>query len=248
MDIEGFNMRILESYDVVHRASQRGQRAEGTRSTQKLIPIHSYLGEGIKSIWGKDFSVNYIDQHSSKEARVHGKYYAKRVDIAIGYCGQPVFCLGMKFPLSDFGKNSNNYFENMLGETANLQANKIPYAQIIIARHPYPQYDRNYRIISHQDITRVQLEKYRKLVLDAKSAHKPSYFCLHIVRIIDEPRSIATVALTDLYPDDKRKHAEDLMKRTSFTGLVEFIRQHKHSEEVREICTRYGPQDPPLFP
>ena len=246
MDVEGLNMQILKSYDVVQRASQRGQRAEGTRSIQKLIPIHSYLGEGIQKIWGKNFSVNYIDQHNRRETRVYGRYYAKRIDITIGYLGQPVFCLGVKFPLSDFGKNSNNYFENMLGETANIQANKIPYAQIVIARHPYPQYDRSYHIRSYLDITSTQLEKYRRLTLDATSPHKPCYFCLHIVRIIDDPCSIATVPMTKLYPEEKRKHAEALMNTTSFTGLVEFMQQNRRIEDVREIGASYGPQDPSL--
>ncbi|MEG7979006.1 MAG: hypothetical protein NY202_03795 [Mollicutes bacterium UO1] len=63
----------------------------------------------------------------------------KRVDIAITKGEETVAGLGVKFIMSNYSQNSNNYFESMLGETANIRTNNILYFQIVIcfARPPY---------------------------------------------------------------------------------------------------------------
>lgn len=114
----------------------------------------------LRAIWGKKYSVCYMGA-SSKEAKVPGKYYPKDIDIAVIDNKTPVFCLGIKFITSNYKQNANNYFENMMGETANLQASQIPYAHIIIMRHQTPYYEKNNsetpkktEIINKKDITK----------------------------------------------------------------------------------------------
>lgn len=99
----------------------------GARSTQKLIPIHKYMADTLKEIWGKKYEICYMDKNN-REAKIKGKYYSKDIDIAVLKDKKPVFCLGVKFITSNYKQNANNYFENMMGETANIQANQIAYA------------------------------------------------------------------------------------------------------------------------
>lgn len=80
----------------------------------------------------------------NKELTVEGKYYPKDIDITVTKKGTPVFCLGIKFVTSNYKQNANNYFENMMGETANTQAiGNLPYAQRLILRNETPYYLKN---------------------------------------------------------------------------------------------------------
>jgi hypothetical protein len=42
--------------------------------------------------------------------------------------------------MQNYSQNSNNYFENMLGETANIRSSNIPYFQIFIIPDEIPYY------------------------------------------------------------------------------------------------------------
>lgn len=65
--------------------------------------------------------------------KVKGKYYDKDIDITVTKDNKPVMCIGIKFITSNYKQNTNNYFENMMGETANIQALKnLPYFQLIV--------------------------------------------------------------------------------------------------------------------
>ncbi len=112
----------------------------GARSTEKLKPIHNFVAKTLQNIWGKDFEIHFMGE-DTKEITVEGKYYPKVIDITVTHKDKPIFCLGIKFVTSNYKQNANNYFENMMGETANIQASKdLQYAQLIILRHETPYY------------------------------------------------------------------------------------------------------------
>src|SRR5438128_9179765 len=95
----------------------------------------------------------------------------KRVDIAVMKGERPVAGVGVKFIMSNYRQNSNNYFENMLGETANIRTNSILYFQIVIcfARSPYFYKEENKeRIIKNFEKVSLttHLEKYQILSQD----------------------------------------------------------------------------------
>src|SRR5215204_6011897 len=94
----------------------------------------------------------------------------KRVDIAITKGEEIVAGLGVKFIMSNYSQNSNNYFENMLGETANIRTNNILYFQIVICfvRSPYFYKEENKeRIIKNiEKVNLTHLEKYHFLSQD----------------------------------------------------------------------------------
>ena len=81
---------------------------------------------------GKEYKVFSQGYGDDKEKEINGRYYDKKVDITIAYKNKIVAGIGVKFVQQNYAQNSNNYFENMLGETANIRTNKIPYFQIFI--------------------------------------------------------------------------------------------------------------------
>jgi hypothetical protein len=124
-------------------ASFKAYKDYGARSTAKLKPLHKFLADTLRKVFGKNYSIHFLGEES-KEMTVEGKYYPKDIDITVAQGEKPVFCLGIKFVTSNYKQNANNYFENMMGETANIQAiGNLPYAQLIILRHETPYYLKN---------------------------------------------------------------------------------------------------------
>ena len=52
----------------------------GARSSKKLLPLHGYIASVIQNIWGDNFKIHQME---NKELKVKGKYYDKKIDIAV---------------------------------------------------------------------------------------------------------------------------------------------------------------------
>ncbi len=110
------------------------------RSSSKIIPMHKCLSEILKEKLGKDFVIKSMGIGDNKEYKFKGKYYTKDLDITILKDNKPISALGFKFVTSNYKQNSNNYFENMLGETANVKRNDLLYGQILILKEQMPHF------------------------------------------------------------------------------------------------------------
>jgi hypothetical protein len=180
----------------------------------------------LAKIWGKGFEICYLGE-DSKEATVEGKYYPKDIDITVLDGEKPVFCLGIKFVTSNYKQNANNYFENMMGETANIQAlGGLPYAQLIILRHETPYYQKNetetpskIEIINDKDIA-----KYLKLNFDVPQAHRPNYLGILLINIDEKT---GKVSLTDLEKSFSTETAKLLTKTLSIKTFFDNIYNYK---------------------
>src|ERR1044072_2041103 len=144
--------------------------AKGVRGTGKLKILHPHIAEDLRSILDDKFQVYSLDEKHGKEKIIRGRYMDKRVDIAIMKGERPVAGIGIKFIMSNYRQNTNNYFENMLGETANIRTNNILYFQIVICftRSPYFFKEENKeRIIKNiEKVSLGHLEKYQILSQD----------------------------------------------------------------------------------
>ena len=108
-------------------------------STAKLIGLHGAIASELADKFGREFQISskcsedmIKENLKNKELKVDGKYYKKAVDITVSKDNMPVAGYAVKFVMRNYSQNSVNYFENMLGETANLRSNAIPYFQIFI--------------------------------------------------------------------------------------------------------------------
>ncbi|TAD98703.1 MAG: hypothetical protein EAZ97_10515 [Bacteroidetes bacterium] len=179
----------------------------GARSTEKLLPIHSFLAAILQKIFGTDYEVHYNsgktkfktisyftekrnEQKTKKipvgELTVDGKYYPKDIDICITKDNIPKFCLGIKVITSNYSQNANNYFENMIGETANIQRNNIPYAQLIIMRKHTPYYENSGLLKKIELLDKDDIMKYVKLIFDTPFPHQPKSIAILMIDIEKE--------------------------------------------------------------
>ncbi|MBF8280462.1 MAG: hypothetical protein HW383_235 [Candidatus Magasanikbacteria bacterium] len=150
----------------------------GARSTKKLIPIHKFISEKVLNRLGKKFSIKSLGIGDGKEATLDGKYYFKDIDIAIFKKEKIVSTISFKFVTSNYKQNANNYFENLMGETANIRRRGVGFAHFLVLRGHTPYYTKNkgnlrgkeqkMEIISEKD-----LQKYIKLYKDIDFPHKP---------------------------------------------------------------------------
>ena len=179
----------------------------GARSPEKLKPIHKFLADTLQQIFGNEYELHYLGS-DSKEKTVEGKYYPKDIDMTITKDNKPVFCVGLKFVTSNYKQNANNYFENMMGETANIQANKgLPYAHVIILRHETPYYKKDSSVGKIEIINEKDLSKYLKLTFDTPQAHKPFSMGILLIAIneattevkVVKPESVLTKEFAELF-------------------------------------------------
>lgn len=153
--------------DLFLKALSRSFRAfieSGTsRSTAKLKPLHGAVAHDIASRLGTDFKIVAQGYQSDREETIAGRYMDKAVDIAIVRDNRSVAGIGVKFVMQNYSQNSNNYFESMLGETANIRCNNCPYFQIFIVLDRLPYYKKNNAISRWESFTDHNADKYLAL-------------------------------------------------------------------------------------
>ncbi len=138
----------------------------GARSNEKLKILHGRIANDINSILGKDYKIHSLGFAEGKEIKIQGRYINKAVDLTIKHREKIIAGIAVKFVMSNYSQNSNNYFENMLGETANIKCAKIPYFQILILPNELPYYKNNGEISKIEKITETNLKKYVVLSQD----------------------------------------------------------------------------------
>ncbi len=162
------------------------------RSSEKILPIHKCISEILLEKLGGEkskFTIKSMGIDDSKEYNFKGKYYSKDIDITIFYKNKPISGLGFKFITSNYKQNSNNYFENMLGETANLKRADFLYGQVLVLKHKMPYYSSDKKTFTKiENINEKNLAKYLKLYNDNISGlyHKPDILFLTFVSTGDE--------------------------------------------------------------
>lgn len=161
-----------------------------SRSTKKLKPLHGAIAKDIAARLGKEYEVFSQGYGNDREASIEGRYMDKMVDITIKKNGKAIAGIGVKFVMQNYSQNSNNYFENMLGETANIRCADHPYFQIFIILDKLPYYNRDKNITRWETFTDHNVEKYVALAKDNidKFFHTPNKMLLYVVHIPDNER------------------------------------------------------------
>lgn len=136
------------------------------RSNEKLKILHGFIASSVQKKLGNEYSIDSLGYGRGKESKINGRYMDKTVDIVIRKSGKVIAGMGVKFVMSNYAQNSVNYFENMLGETANIRTNSIPYFQIFIVPETLPYYKDGGNIANWEHITQNNVDKYIKMSYD----------------------------------------------------------------------------------
>jgi hypothetical protein len=156
----------------------------GARSNKKLIPIHTWFAKEIISELGDGYSSRSLG--IGGEYEIEGKYYRKTLDITIFYNENPIVTLSFKFVTSNYAQNSNNYFENLLGETANIRRIGVGFAHFLVLRGHSPYYEKaagnkRGRLKKIEILSEHHVEKYIKLFKDCDFPHRPDVLGMAII-------------------------------------------------------------------
>lgn len=181
----------------------------GARSTKKLIPIHKFLSEAILSKLGKNFKMKSFGIGDGKEATIEGKYYPKDLDVAILKNDKILATISFKFVTSNYKQNANNYFEGLMGETANIRRQNVGFAHFLVFRGHTPYYSKNKGNLRGKEtkteiIKERDLQKYVKLFKDMDFPHKPDLIGICILDF-DKNRKAKIVNLDDFNFSDETK-------------------------------------------
>lgn len=154
------------------------------RSNKKLIVLHGAIANDIKSKLGGEYEVKSLGVGIGKEGKMEGRYMEKTVDILISKGSDSIAGIGVKFVMNNYSQNSNNYFENMLGETANIRTNNREYFQILILPEEVPYYNQDGKITKWEKITNHNIDKYIVLSKDNTNRyfHTPVKTLLFIIK------------------------------------------------------------------
>lgn len=137
-----------------------------SRSTAKLKILHGHIARDLEEKLGQEYTVKSQGYGDDKEGNIEGRYYPKNVDITIFRRGKAVASYAIKFVMRNYSQNSNNYFENMLGETANIRSNKIPYFQVFIIFDKVPYFKKGGEFSKYDNISEHNMIKYLNLSND----------------------------------------------------------------------------------
>jgi hypothetical protein len=156
----------------------------GARSNKKLIPIHKWFAKHLEDNLGKGYSI--LSLGNGGEANLNGKYYPKNLDISVIKDNKILTTISFKFVTSNYKQNANNYFENLLGETANIRRVNVGFAHFLVLRAKTPYYNKNKgnlrgETIKIETLNDKDISKYIKLFQDNDFPHKPDVLGISIL-------------------------------------------------------------------
>lgn len=190
------NQQFLE---VIRESFKTYLSVDTSRSTAKLKTLHGHIARDIKELFGPEYTVLSQGIGDDREGSIQGRYYPKNVDITVSKHGKPVAGYAVKFVMRNYSQNSNNYFENMLGETANIRSNAIPYFQVFIVFEKVPYYKNGGAFHRYDVLTEHNLDKYFALSKDnpASYFHTPDKTLIVILHLKEKSPSFQFVDSKD---------------------------------------------------
>lgn len=158
-----------------------------SRSTAKLKPLHGTIASNLAEKLGNQYKVYAQGYEGGKEKTIQGRYLEKRVDIVIEdlVSQKTVAGIAVKFVMQNYSQNSNNYFENMLGETANIRTENYPYFQVFIILDKIPYYNKSGEIKHWEEFTEHHINKYYQLAHDNTDLylHTPDKTLVYVINV-----------------------------------------------------------------
>ena len=161
----------MNNYDFlkVAKASFKKYLETGARSNEKLKIFHGSISKDLYNRLNDPFNyhVYSLGFGHGIEKTIQGRYINKWVDITVTNSeDEPIAGIAVKYVMSNYQQNSNNYFENMLGETANIRCSNIPYFQMFIIPEYMPYFDKDGQIAKWEHFEIHNIGKYIQLSED----------------------------------------------------------------------------------
>jgi len=199
---KGLRKSLCQSYFNYLRDYLEGKK--GSRSANKLLPLHGFIAKSIKKSLENNFKTTFdVFYLNGKEVEIDGEFSSKRVDIFISMKGNYKivketekkvqfdvkspnfsFIFSVKFITSNYKQNSNNYFENLIGECINLKLKGFKFGHLLFFKYPIPYFDKEGEITHFEEIEEKDILKYYKLFQNRNKEFSPNFLFLGIYEIV----------------------------------------------------------------
>lgn len=211
----------------------------GSRSNAKLKILHGRIAEDLAVRLGSNYEIKSLGFADNKEGKIQGRYINKNVDVTIYKDSKPIAGIGVKFVMQNYAQNSNNYFENMLGETANIRSNNIPYFQIFIIPEKLPYYENDGNIKRWETFDQNYIHKYIILSRDNidTSIHTPIKTLIYVLNFTKIELEIRT-------KDNYIKHYQDsdtlniIISDTNFGEIGDNVILNNYNDFMEKVKHR----------
>ena len=181
--------RFLAAMREAHRMVQE----HGPRSPEKTKVLHGWVQEELRRELGDAYALTGQSPVSASEASVEGMYYGKNVDVLVSRDGQELGVVSVKFVITNYWQNSINYFEQQVGETANLRRRNIVYGNLFCMTNPIPYLKRSGEVARLERLRDHDVQRYAKLRADHEHIHAPQEIAIGLVDLDVGARRIAGV-------------------------------------------------------
>ena len=206
----------------------------GARSTEKLRPLHQWVSDEIQSALGSRYAIRGLRKESQgAEDKISGKYYDKNVDISICKQDVPLAVISVKFITSNFKQNANNYFEHLMGETANIRRGDVGFGHFMVLPYKLPYFNKGGESIRIETVKNAHLQKYVKLAQDCDYPHKPDAIGIGVISLpLDDLENFSGIGLidlnqTELSADIKSALAGELSASSFISKMKALVEQKK---------------------
>lgn len=216
------------------RESYAAYNEHGARSNQKLRPLHQWVADEMQRMLGGGYSLQSLRKgDEGGEETVAGKYYDKTVDVSIAkYGGAPMAIISIKFITSNFKQNANNYFEHLMGETANLRRNDIVFGHLMVLPTVVPYLKRGGAIDHEEHISTQHLQKYVKLGQDNDYPHRPDAMGIGLISLpLDDLSDVRRINLANLDTMDIKPKVRAALENKF--SVPRFMRDMKRLVEMK---------------
>lgn len=219
---------------VVRKSFETYLNVNTSRSTAKLKDLHGYIAKDLSELFGNKYTIKSQGYGDDKEGSINGRYYPKNVDIVVNYKEKPIAGYAVKFVMRNYSQNSNNYFENMLGETANIRSNKIPYFQIFIIFDKVPYYKKGGVFSKYDLVTKHNLDKYFVLSKDNPDSfyHTPDKTLIVLLSLKEKSENYKF--------DDSKDYADYYLSVINDNDLISYSDKIKDGFDDSVILNNYS--------
>ena len=175
------------------------------------------IKENLENNFKTTFDVFYLN---GKEVKINGEFSSKRVDIFISrkgnynivketkkkvqvYLESPnlSFIFSVKFITSNYKQNSNNYFENLIGECVNLKLKGFKFGHLLFFKYPLPYFDKEGKITNFEEIKEEDILKYYKLFQNKNKEFSPNFLFLGIYEnVVEIARNLKFISIKRTLP------------------------------------------------
>ncbi len=205
----------------------------GPRSTSKIKALHGWVIDELESTLGDDYQIQGLSDSGGREAKVQGRYYPKNVDVSISRSGITLGVVSIKFVMTNYNQNKMNYFEQQLGETANLRSNDIVFGHIMLRTHPTPYLKLSRVVQRNEKVNDGTIELYARLAQDHGKHHVPDIQCMAVFLLSSHKGEIVRQCVKDDLPDVSKENFEHLEGKLSIDRFFERMKDEINAKYSR---------------